>query len=140
MTEQQFSTQINRLAETFGKNAFSNERVKLIWLGVKDLSPDWLKYQVDSMIGSMRHAPLLPDFVEAARFERNREHEERKLKENQFQTEKWVSMFTSEEERMFAQTIVKRLNKEISDADFANFLVMMDDMARVEKKQAGRVS
>lgn len=72
MTESHFSQQLTRLQENFGRTAYSTERTKLLWREVKDLSPEWLTGVVDSFIGSMRHAPLIPDFSEQASTERER--------------------------------------------------------------------
>lgn len=72
MTESEFQTQFTRLVDTFGKTAYSTERAKMIWNTVKPLSGDWFKRTCDSFIGSLRHAPLLPDFEDAAVNERER--------------------------------------------------------------------
>ena len=81
MTDQEFTSQMNRLAETYSKGAFSNERVKLIWAAVKDLPSAWLAKTVSEMISSLRQAPMPPDFVEAARAERARTWEKQKHSE-----------------------------------------------------------
>jgi hypothetical protein len=72
VTEIEFSQQLNRLQETFGKSAYGTERVKLIWKEVKDLAPDWFASVVGGFIGTLRQAPLLPDISERASQERER--------------------------------------------------------------------
>ena len=76
MIEQKFASQINRLVETFGKAPYGNERVKLVWMGIRDLPDDWFERTVTEMISSQRQAPLVPDFIEAARTERFKAHEQ----------------------------------------------------------------
>ena len=71
MNPQRFANQINRLAKQFS-SAFSEERVKLIWREVGQLSDEWFETLVDRFIGDLRQAPLLPDFREAASIERDR--------------------------------------------------------------------
>lgn len=132
MNEQAFANQINRLAETYGKNAYSNERVKLIWAGVRNLSQEWLKSTVDAMIGNMRQAPMIPDFIEAARMEFNRNHEQAKSHER-VNAKEWVSNFSTEDEKMMAGMIVRRMNKGVSEPDWENFLRMLDGMAAAER-------
>jgi hypothetical protein len=133
MTPEHFGAQMNRLSETFGKTAFNRERSQLIWVAVKDLTPDWFKSVVDNMIGTLRQAPLVPDFVEAARFERNRIYEEQKRSESRISFDQLVSNFTRDDERMMAQTIVKRLRGEVPDNEWDSFLKMLDGMAAAEK-------
>lgn len=133
MTDQEFSTQINRLAETYGKNAFSNERCKLIWSAVKDLPGQWFGNLVSSMIGSLRQAPLVPEFVDAAREYRNQLWEMKKREERE-QTRNWVSRFSSDEERMLAQGIMKRLRGEMTDQDWENYERMLEGMAAMERR------
>lgn len=72
MNQQEFTQQLIRLQENFGKTAYSTERAKLLWGEVKDLAPDWFIGVVDDFIGSLRHAPLIPDFAEQASMERER--------------------------------------------------------------------
>lgn len=135
MTRDEFIKHVNRLASCFGATPFSEERRMLIWAAVKNLSEPWFKATVDNMIGSLRQAPLVPDFVEAARFELNRIHEETKRTERGAINERWVSQFTREDERMMADMIRKRLAKQVPDDQWESFLSMLDGMAAAEKIQ-----
>lgn len=127
MSEIEFSTQMNRLAETFGKAAYGTERVKLIWKEVGALNVDWFKSLIDLMIGTMRQAPLLPDFHDAVLRERERIWQETKQDERHA-AKTWTSQFSAEDEKMMSQTILKRLKREISDDDWASFQNLLKRM------------
>lgn len=129
MTEQEFAPQISRLSETFGKTAYGNERVRLIWREVETFRMPWFRDLVDAMIGTFRQAPLVPDFREAGLRERERIWQENKREESK-QVKEWVSQFSKEDDKLMAQTILRRLNRTISDSDWASFLQMLDRMPK----------
>ena len=129
MTENEFVPQMNRLAETFGKQAYGTERVRLVWREVETFRLPWFRELIDSMIGSFRQAPLVPDFREAGLRERQRIWQEAKREESQ-QVKEWVSAFSKEDDQMMAQTITRRLNKTISESDWTSFLQMLDRMPK----------
>lgn len=129
MTENEFAPQMNRLAETFGKQAYGTERVRLVWREVETFRLPWFRELIDSMIGSFRQAPLVPDFREAGLRERERIWQEAKREESQ-QVKEWVSAFSKEDDQLMAQTITRRLNRSISDSDWASFLQMLDRMPK----------
>lgn len=71
MTEEQFNTQMTRLAGVFGKSHYQNDqRMEMIWQTVKSLEYFDFISVVDSMIGNMRKAPLPIDFAEAIKSKR----------------------------------------------------------------------
>lgn len=72
MTREEFQAQMNRLAETYGPNQYKPERLTVIWGLVKHQSGEWLQQTVSRLIGSMRQAPLVPEFEEALALERER--------------------------------------------------------------------
>jgi len=82
VSPQHFGTQINRLAETYGAGPFKRERADLIWRAVKDMPDEWMTRTVDGFIATFRQAPLVPDFAEASRVERQRLWESRKRQSN----------------------------------------------------------
>lgn len=67
-----FKLQMERLSAQFGKAAYSQGRVDLIWNEVQDMSDTWFVKTVNHFLGSSRHAPLVPEFVMAAQPYRNR--------------------------------------------------------------------
>lgn len=77
MTQEFFDNQIQRLSSTFGKNAFSDERVKLIWNSCNKLSNDEFAKITNFFIASSRQAPLPEEFRSSASNELNRRERER---------------------------------------------------------------
>ncbi len=73
MNQQNFSTQMNRLVEVW-PTSFHNEKVKLIWEKVCDLSDYWMSKTIEHFLSNNRTAPLPNDFIELARVERNIKH------------------------------------------------------------------
>ena len=72
MTQEEFQTQAIRLLETFGRQSYSTDRMKMIWNAVRPYSADWFRRTCDEFIGSQRNPPLLTDFENAAVNERER--------------------------------------------------------------------
>jgi hypothetical protein len=70
MLDHEFAEQFDRLSKTYGTRAFPSERVQLIYNAVIGSDYDWFKQLTSQIIGSMRHAPMLPDFRDAALRER----------------------------------------------------------------------
>lgn len=82
MTQNDFQVQMNRLTETFGKAAYGTERLKLIWLELRDFDVSWFERVVSRFIGDSRQAPMLTDFRELASRERERAREGEKKRES----------------------------------------------------------
>lgn len=70
MTKHEFMSQMNRVIESFEPNTYGRERLRLIWLEVKELDNYELTKIVDDFIGrnSFRYPPLVPAFREAAQY------------------------------------------------------------------------
>lgn len=66
ITKDQFRIQIDRLCDTFSDNAFSDQRVAMIWDIVDGLAYPTVIAIVDGFISSAKHAPLPDDFKKAA--------------------------------------------------------------------------
>lgn len=79
MTPQHFQAEINRMASVFTPAAFAKERRDLIWKECGNLSDDVFTRIVNRLIGECRQAPLVPDFREAAAYERERIWEAQKV-------------------------------------------------------------
>jgi len=60
MTEYEFSNQINRLENQFGK--YGAERGRMLWLRVQDFSDGWFRSVIDRFLGNFRQNPLPDDF------------------------------------------------------------------------------
>lgn len=126
MSPVEFQTQMNRLSETFGKQAYGTERAGLIWREVKDFSGAWLERTVDDFIGAMRHAPLLPDFANAVSAERERTWKREKAQHSKEAEYAMKSLYSSGDLSMICKTITSRIEGEMPDADFGKFLKMIN--------------
>jgi hypothetical protein len=123
VTEQEFQTQMNRLAEAFGKQAYSTERVRLIWREVSALSAQWWAGVVDQLIGNCRQAPLLPEIREACSQERERLWLIERARERQEVEALYRSVYDPEDKRAIVQTILHRISGGgIDDAAWESFV------------------
>lgn len=118
----EFSVQMDRLVNQFGKNAYSEERVKLIWRDINHMSAFWFQLFVDRAIGEMATAPLLPAIREAVARERERiARAERELEPE----EDFKSSFSEDERHMMIQTIIGRVQGRVSDQHWEAFLKIL---------------
>ena len=123
MTQDEFKSQMDRLIETYGKSVYNPERLKLVWEACQYLPQPWLKYQVDTWIGSLRTAPLVPEFREAiseAKY-KNKIPEAYADDSSSSSWENHVSKYCDDERKMMMDTILKRVNHRLSDAEWENF-------------------
>jgi hypothetical protein len=67
ITRAQLGVQIDRLVDTYGDKAFSDQRVHLIWEAVEHLDYANVITLVDAFIRSEKNPPLPADFATAAR-------------------------------------------------------------------------
>lgn len=72
MTEKTFMTQMQRLADCFGAKYYIEDRRRLIWKRVQDLSDEWMVRTIDGFVGYSRQAPLLAEFEEQVSKETDR--------------------------------------------------------------------
>lgn len=129
MQWEEFTEQMGRIASVFGKNAYADERIKLIWREVKDLSPEWMAKTADHFIGEERQAPLLPQFRLAIAEERERLWAIEKKKHAQEAQKFFHSSYQGDDVRAVCQTIVKKVNQGMSDTEFASFVKMLSNVA-----------
>lgn len=126
MTEAQFTTQLNRLAETFGKAAYGTERARLIWFEVKDLDATWFMRSVDELIGTMRQAPLMTEFREKVSIERERLWKIEKDRNAREAKAFMRASFGPDDRRWIIQTIIQRGLKEMPDDQWDKFVTTLD--------------
>lgn len=119
MTWKFFMRQVDRLTSTFGKNAYGEERVLLIWREIKDLSDNWAEATVDKLIGEHRYAPLLPEFREEISKERERLWRVEK-KQHAKEAKQFYSSYQADDIKTICAGIVKRVKGDMSDGDFDN--------------------
>jgi hypothetical protein len=126
----QFQSQMNRLVEQFGKQAYGTERCKLIWQVVQDLELAWFTGIVDQFIGECRLPPLMPEFRDAIAKERERLWKIQKQQNEKDAQAFFEGTYDAEDTRTICQTIVKRLTKGVPDEDYANFIKLLNQAAQ----------
>lgn len=129
MTQHEFQAQINRLAETFGKNHYGNERVRLLWSDVQDYSGDWLKRVVDAMITGHRQAPLPSDFGEAISYERERQWRREKEANEKDAKAFWQGTYQPDEVRFITGAIRRRISGGMPDTEWESFMSALNGAA-----------
>ena len=132
MNQSEFQFQITRIMNTFGKTAFTEERVKLIWSSVKELDDDWFLKTCDHFLATMRQAPLPNDFFESAGKERERLWEIEKANRRE-ESARFSNMLEKESPMLFE--IIKKLgNGAMSEADRKSMLEMISNAAKAAEK------
>lgn len=133
MTQQEFQTQVMRLIETFGKQAYGTERVALIWREVRDFSGQWWSRAVDQFIGDCRQAPLLKEIRELAAMERERITQLEKRRHSRESEAAYRGIIQDEEIKHICKFILKRMEHGVEDRDFENFMNHMESATRGQK-------
>jgi hypothetical protein len=131
MTEQQFQNQINRLANTFGKNIYSTERCKIMWDELGHFSAEWFTKIVGEFIGTLRQAPLMNDFREVAALERERMWTIEKKQHASEANQAMKCLFGASDIAWMCKTIRVRVNGDMSDSDFSNFIRAIENTPKV---------
>lgn len=130
MTFDQFMPQMNRLVTTFGKNAYGEERVKLIYRTVKDFDLGWWSKTVDDFIGYFRQPPLLTEVAEKASAERERRWADEKKQHAQDAKDFWEGTYHSDEIKGICMTIRSRIEGRVNDHDWGKFMNLLNAQAR----------
>jgi hypothetical protein len=118
----EFTLQMNRIASTFGKNAYGDERVQIIWREVKDFSTEWMIKTVDRFIGELRQAPLMPEFREEIAREREKLWQVEKKQREKDAKGFFDGIYAPEDKKTICQFIQKRLRHQVSDSDYQTFV------------------
>lgn len=64
MSPQEFKTEIDRLARTYGPKAYPQERADILWAEFKSVGAETFAKIVSRLIGENSVAPMLPKFRE----------------------------------------------------------------------------
>jgi hypothetical protein len=124
MTIEEFGAQMKRLISVYGKPAYPDERLALIWKEVADFEIAWLGREIDLMIGTQRQAPLVEAFAQAGSKERERrwskEREQEKVAAKRFMAGR-IDLPDADRTIIFA-TIRARLKGEVSDSEWETFM------------------
>lgn len=121
MTQPEFESQMNRLAECYGKTAYGMERTRLIFNEVKSLSSQWMSKVVSDFIGSSRQAPLVKDFQEGATKERERLWDIEKKQERSESINSKNYKFGDDERAGIFEAVNARLIGKLNDSAFESF-------------------
>lgn len=121
MRPEEFQGQMDRLIEQFGKKNYADVRVKLIWREVKDLGAYWWEQLVDRFLLTCRQPPLYDELYEEISRERERIYRDEKEKHAKDAKDFYEGTYQPEEVRLICQTIIKRLNHEVSDEYYEKF-------------------
>jgi hypothetical protein len=78
MNYQEFNHQLDRLRDVYGDKSYSDQRTKLLWARINDLSAAWFACLVDGFIETSRQSPMISDFKDAVSNERNRLYKKKK--------------------------------------------------------------
>lgn len=70
MTQDQFMFQMQRCVEVWGRNGFTDGRMKYIWDHARDLHDNQLARVVSHFIGTMSRCPMPSHFIEAIKKEK----------------------------------------------------------------------
>lgn len=136
----EFTPQMDRLINTFGKSAYGEERTKLIWREVKDFSGAWWEKSVDQLILSSRQAPLLEQFGPLIADERERLWKIEKKKHAQEAKDFFRSSYGPDDVGTICKTIVKRIQGEVSDSDYSTFQKMLNNVAASNPNKNSRTN
>jgi hypothetical protein len=125
----EFTQQMNRIASTYGKNTYGDERVQIIWREVKDFSSEWMIKTVDRFIGELRQAPLMPEFREEIAKEREKLWYIEKKQRQRDAKDFFDGIYAPDDKRTICQFIQKRLRHEVSDSDYQTFVTHLNHAA-----------
>lgn len=122
MQSQEFNRELNRLKDCFGDKNYSDERVKILWSEVKDLTGDWFIRVINFFIGNQRQPPLIGEFREEIAKERDRQWKIKKTEHSQDAKDFWNGTYQPDEVKWICETIRNRMRKNILDENWEKFI------------------
>lgn len=132
MSWDRFCDHVERLRGTYGKAAYGDDRVKLIWREVMQFSDKWFEGIIDELIGVSKYAPLLPEIREFASKERERLRAIAKREEAN-DAKEFFSSYGTEDIKLLAQTIKARISGHVGDENWKGFVKGLDHVASESK-------
>lgn len=130
MEMREFDSGMNRLCDVFGDKAYPDERKKIIWREVKDLSGKWFNQTIDKLIGDSRYAPLMTEFREEISRERERLWQLEKRQHAEDAKNFFDCKFDNTEKSTICKTIIARMQGKVSDADYAKFVEVLESASK----------
>lgn len=138
MNQQEFVTQIDRLKNVYGDRNYSDERVKAIFGMVKAESGYWWARAVETLLLTHRQPPLMPEIGEMLAVERERRYEREKREHAQDAKDFFSGTYQPDDVKQICQTIIKRMNRGVSDQDWEKFVGLLEETARMTTPPAMR--
>lgn len=120
-----FQTEIQRLINVYGQKAYPRERTELIWQEVQQLSDRWFSWLIGHLIGDNERPPMVTVFREHSSREREKSHEKQKAVQKKEAEEFMKTIYSQEDRATILGQIRLRLNGNMPDQDFKNFLSMV---------------
>lgn len=121
MNPQHFKIQVTRLLNTFGKAAYPDERVNLMWRELSGLPDESWTRMVDTLIADHRFAPLMPEIRDLAAIEREKAWAIEKAQHRRESEAAIKNIFDDEMIRSICKTIQDRLRGDVPDETYKNF-------------------
>jgi hypothetical protein len=127
MTEQGFVMQMARLERQFNSK-FGEERGKILWREVKDLSDAWFVTVIDKLLGECRYMPMVIEFREEISRERERVWRNQKKANAKDARDFYAgNLYQADDTRTICKTIVSRLLGNVLDAEYSTFQQLLEN-------------
>lgn len=120
MTFQEFSRHMQRLVAQFGKNTYSDERIKIIYRELEPFDIDWWGRTVDRFLGESRLAPLMTEIRAEISLERERRNSIQKAQHRE-DDRTFRSSLGPADVGMICRAIMNRIRGEMDDNAFTSF-------------------
>lgn len=120
MTPGHFQGQMKRLTAQFPQ-AYSQERVALIWREVQGFSDAWFTRIVDKFVGECRQAPLMAEFRNEISFERERNWSKQKEQHAQDARDFYLIAQDNDMRGSIVKTIIDRMQGNCPDETWNGF-------------------
>jgi hypothetical protein len=131
MKWEEFTRQMERLIANYGKTAYSDERIKLIWKEVNELDARRFETVVDRFIGEFRQPPLMHEFREELSHYREKNWHLEKEK-HRVESERAIkAVFDGQFIESICKDITDRLEGKVSDEIFTDFVRGIGKLAGV---------
>lgn len=129
MTDNEFSKQMVRLVNTYGKQAYPDERVKLLRRELGNMTGQEFELVVDQLISENDRPPMMPKIREAIAAVRERSWQREKAI-YRADAERFITSLSVEDEKSICQDIRKRIEGTMDDNQWGSFNRMLAGIER----------
>lgn len=120
-----FERHMKRLISTFGADKYPGERLQILFQNLKDTDAEIFGMAVERLIANQRTAPLLAQFQSEITLVREQRHYRSKEQYRKEAEAFWRSSFHPDEVKHIAECIRLRMQGQINDAQWAEFLQIL---------------